>query len=316
MITVDRAKRLLRGAVVPLISVFRAKDRTLDEETTAANVQWILDKGAREGNSVFLAAGSGGDFPMMSLAERKKVIEIVCKTTAGRVPVIASAQSNDIRESIELCQFCEEAGVVGVQLSGPYYYDGRPEDALAWMKEVARHTQIGFLVYNNWYTGYNMPLDLIEQMLDIPNSIGIKWSSPDFETFANGVRRFRARAAIIDNNLSVTSFNPIAHMLGATAFVSQLLHFYPERAWQVWDLMEAGHYVEAQKAYDEFMVPYLALTRQVEAGTSGEGVFVRAAMATIGLPVGVSRLPSRDEAITPTIRDGLSALVGKFVALN
>jgi hypothetical protein len=40
-----------------VVSVFRAKDRSLDTETTVVNVQWIIDWGARAGNTVFLPAG-------------------------------------------------------------------------------------------------------------------------------------------------------------------------------------------------------------------------------------------------------------------
>ena len=245
---------------------------------------------------------------MMSLQERKQVIAAVCQVSAGKVPVIASAQSNDIRESIELCQFCEEMGVVGVQISGPYYYEGRPDDVIAWMEEVARHTEVGFLVYNNWYTGYDMPLDLIDRLLDLPNSVGVKWSSPSIYTFYDGFRRFGSRAVVVDNNMLPT----VPHMLGCRAFVSQLPHFYPERAWQVWDLLEAGQYFEAQQVLDEFMVPYFEIIGKIEATTAGEGVEVRAAMAAIGLPVGVSRLPSRNAAVTPEIREGFSQLMARF----
>jgi dihydrodipicolinate synthase/N-acetylneuraminate lyase len=308
MMTLEEARRRLRGAVLPVVTVFREGDRALDLETTGANVQWIIDRGAREGNTVFLAAGSGGDFTMLNLQERKAVIEKICQVAGGRVPVIASAQSNDIREVIELCQWCEGLGVVGVQISGPFYYDGRPDDVIDWMEEVARHTGVGFLVYNNWYTGYNMSLDLIDRLLNIPNSVGVKWSSPNIYTFYDGFRRFGPRAVVVDNNMMPV----VPHMLGCRAFVSQLPHFYPERAWKVWELLEAGRYLEAQQTFDEFMVPYWELINRIEAQTAGEGVEVRAAMKAIGLPAGVSRLPSRDAAATPEIAEGFRALMARF----
>jgi len=245
---------------------------------------------------------------MMSLQERKQVIETICRTAGGKVPVIASAQSTDIRETIELCQFCEEQGVVGVQIAGPFYYDGRPDDVIAWMEEVARYTRVGFIIYNHWYTGYDMPLDLIERLLDIPNSIGVKWSSPNVSTFYSGIRRFLPRAVVIDNGL----WPVVPHMLGCRAFFSWLPPFYPERAWRVWDLLEQGHYLEAQQEFDEFMVPFSELIGKIEATTSGQGLLTRTAMAAIGLPVGVSRLPSRDEAVTAEIHQGFRELMTRF----
>jgi dihydrodipicolinate synthase/N-acetylneuraminate lyase len=202
----------------------------------------------------------------------------------------------------------EDLGVDAAQISGPYYYDGRPDDVVAWFEEVARQSQLGFAVYNNWYTGYNMPLDLIDQLLDIPNSVGVKWASPDMGVSYGGIRRFIQRVAVVDNSL----WPVLPHMLGCRAFVSHVPNFYPEHAWRVWELMEQGRYFEAQQAHDGLMVPYLDLVRQIQRATTGEGVFVRAAMEAAGRPAGRSRLPSRDDAVTPEVRDGFRALLGEF----
>jgi len=307
MITVEEARQRLRGVVCAIPTIF-SEDRSVDLETTTANVQWLLDRGARQGNTIFIACGAAGEFPMMNVAERKQVIGAICQTVAGKVPIIASVQSNDIRETIELCQFCEGQGVAGVQIAGPYYYDGRPGDVIAWLMEIARHTQVGFLIYNHWYTGYNMPLDLMERLLDIPNSVGVKWSSPDISTFYAGIRRLLPRAAVIDNGL----WPVVPHILGCRAFFSWLPPFYPERAWRVWDLLEEGHYAEAQRTLDEFMVPLGALFAKIDAGTGGQGLLIKAAMQAMGLPVGVSRLPSRDEAVTPEIRREMCELMERF----
>ena len=308
MITLDEARQRLRGVVMAVPTIFRARDRALDLETTAANLQWVLDRGARGGNTILIAAGAAGEFPMMSLQERKQVIGTICRTAAGKVPVIASVQSTNILETIELCQFCEDQGVVGVQIAGPFYYDGRPEDVIAWIEEVARHTQVGFIIYNHWYTGYDMPLDLIERLLAVPNSIGVKWSSSNTSTFYIGIQRFLPRAVVLDNGL----WPVVPHMLGCQGFFSWLPPFYPERAWRVWELLEQGDYLQAQQLFAEFMVPLLKLFGKIEACTGGQGLLTRTAMAAIGLPVGVSRLPSRDEAITPEIREGFRELMTKF----
>ena len=156
-----------------------------------------------------------------------------------------------------------------------------------------------------------MSLDLIDQLLDIPNSVGVKWSSTNIYAFYDGIRRFLPRAAVVDNDMMPV----IPHMLGCRAFVSQLPHFYPERAWKVWAMLEAGQYLEAQQTFDEFMVPYWNLVNQIDAKTAGEGVYVRAAMQAIGLPVGVSRPPSRDAAVTPELRQGFRRLMEQFSVL-
>jgi dihydrodipicolinate synthase/N-acetylneuraminate lyase len=299
MLTPDQAKTRWRGVVAPLVTPFTARG-DVDLDALRANVQWLLDRGARQGNTVLLAAGSGGDFSVMTLEERKAVIRTIAEVAAGHLPIIAGAQSLDVRDCIALCQLCEDLGIDAVQISGPFYYGGHPGDVVAWMEELARHTQVGFALYNNWYTGYDMPLDLIEKLVEIPNVVGLKWSSPDIEVFQAGVRRFASRLAVVNN----TFVSILGHMLGCPAFISHFPNFYPEFCWQVWDLMEEHAYSEAQTLFDRVMTPYRELIAPIMRQTAGEAVFVRPAMAAVGLNGGHSRLPSRDTVVTPEMREG------------
>ncbi len=306
MLTAEQAKDWFKGVTVPLATIFH-KDGSLDLESTASNVQWLVDQGARQGNTILLTAGSGGDFTSLNTEERKQVIGAVAKIAAGKIPTIASVQSTDIRVTIELSQFCEEVGIDAVQMSGAYYYDGRPEDVIDWVEEVARHTKVGFAAYSHWYSGskYDLPIDVVERLLDLPNTIAVKWASPVIENFIEGVQKFEPRVAVIDNG-PIPIFG---HILGCKAFISHVPNYYPHHAWKVWDLMEAQRYQEAQKLYDEFMVPYMDLVGKIAAATAGEGVFVRPGLEAAGLPSGYSRLPSRDAAITDEVRDGFKRLL-------
>ena len=306
MISAERARANWRGVLAPLATPF-TEDGRLDLTTLQANVQWLLDRGARRGNTVVLAVGSGGDFPMMNLEERRQAITAIATVVDGQLPIIAGVQSLDIRETIELCQLCESLDIDGVQISGPFYYDGRPDDVIAWFTEVARHTRAGFAVYNNWYTGYDMPLDVIDALLELPNSVAVKWASPDIDVFQEGIRRFLPRVAVVNNTFNTI----IGHMLGSRCFVSHWPNFYPEFCWRIWDLMEAGNYGDAQVEFDRVMVPYRALVARIARETAGEGVFVRAAMAAVGLSGGSSRLPSRDAAVTPAIREAFRDLLAQ-----
>jgi dihydrodipicolinate synthase/N-acetylneuraminate lyase len=311
MLTPDQARERWRGVLIPLVTPF-AVDGSLDLVSLRANIEWLIGRGAKHGNSVLIAAGSGGDFTSMNIEERKTVIAAIAETVADRMPIIAGVQALDVRDTIDLCRCAEAHGIDGVQISAPFYYDGRPGDALAWFKAVAAETNIGFAVYNNWYTGYDMPIELVDQILDLPQSIGIKWASPSIDVFQAGVRRFLPRVPVINNTFNTV----IGHMLGSTCFVSHWPNFYPEFCWNLWDLMEAGDFGAAQKEFDRGMVPYQALVGKIARQTAGEGVFVRPAMAAMGLNGGHSRLPSRDEVVTPEIKAGFRDLLVQMGALS
>jgi 4-hydroxy-tetrahydrodipicolinate synthase len=311
MISAAEARARWRGVLAPLVTPFSA-DGSVDFAALRRNVEWLIGRGATDQNTVLLAAGSGGDFTSMNVEERKQVIATVAEVAAGRIPVIAGVQSLDVRDTIAICQACESLPVDAVQISGPFYYDGRPGDVIAWMELVARHTRIGLAVYNNWYTGYDMPLDLVEELVDMPSTVAVKWASPNVDIFLEGVRRFQSRVAVVNNTFNTV----IGHMVGSKVFVSHWPNYYPEFCWRLWGLMEAQLYHQAQEEFDRVNRPYQALVARIARQTGGEGVFVRPAMALVGLEGGVSRLPSRDEAVTPEIREEFRKILVQAGALG
>jgi 4-hydroxy-tetrahydrodipicolinate synthase len=306
MITREEAQARWRGVLIPLITPFK-EDGGLDLSALRHNVQWILDQGARLGNSIFLAAGSGGDFSVMSVDERKKVITAVAEVVGDQAPVIAGAQSCDIRDCIAIAQLCADLGVDAIQISGPFYYDIRTDDLVAWIETIASEADVGFAIYNHWYSGtkYDMPLDVLERLLEVQNSVGIKWASPDLKKFYEGLRRFLPHVAVVNNTFLAVE----AHMRGARTFVSHVPNYHPQFCFKVWELLEAQSYVEAREIYDAFMIPYGSVRGRISEKTAGEGVFVRPFMKLAGLDGGHSRLPSRDEAVTPDIMEDIEKLM-------
>ena len=306
MLTTEEAKNWFQGVTVPLPTIFH-KDGSLDLGSIISNVQWLINKGATQGNTILLIAGSGGDFTSLNTEERKQIIGAIAKLAKGKIPTIASVQSTDIRITIELSQFCEQVGIDAVQISGAYYYDGRPQDVIAWIEKVASQTKIGFAAYSHWYSGskYDLPVNVVEELLEIPNTIAVKWASPSLENFMDGVQKFAPKVAVIDNG-PIPIFG---HILGCKSFISHVLNYYPEHPWKIWDLMQSQNYQNAQNSYDEFMIPYTKLINNIAESTSGEGVFVRPGLEAVGLIPGYSRFPSRDEAVTNEIRDGFKQLL-------
>jgi len=312
LLTKEQTKKRYQGVCVPIATIYN-DDGSLDLDSLASNVQWMIDRGAKEGNTIFLAAGSGGDFTVLNVEERKQVISTIAEVSAGRIPCIAGVQSTDVRVTIEICQHAEKVGVELAQISGAFYYDPKPDDVIAWHKEVAKNTGIGFAAYSHWYSGskYDVPVDLIEALLDeIPNTIAVKWASPVVENYYRGMLSFIPKAAVVDNS----SLNLLGHVLGCRAFISHVPNFYPEFPWKVFDLYQQQRYEEGRKVYDEFMVPYSSILGQIGGATAGEGIFVKPWMEAVGLKGGRSRLPSRDEAVTPEIRKSVKDLLAKSQA--
>ena len=309
MITVEEAKAKMDGVVIPLTTIFK-EDLSLDVDATRENAQWIIDQGARPGNTVFIAVGSGGDFTVLSTEERKAAIKAISEVAVpGNIPTFASVQSTDIRTTIELCQWCEEVGVDIVQMSSAYYYDVHKGDIIAWVREVAKHTDVGFAAYSHWYSGskYDMTMDVAEEILKVRDTVAVKWGSPNIGNYLAGIKYFVPRAAVVNNG----PLNIYGYQLGARAWVSHVPNFYPQHSWAVHGLMAAGRYDEAQRVYDEFEIEYEEIRAMITSQTAGEGVFVRPFMEYMGRPSGPSRLPSRDEVVTDEVRKRVKDLMDR-----
>src|SRR5260370_21099922 len=96
-----------------------------------------------------------------------------------------------------------------------------------------------------------MPLDLVDALIDVPNTLAIKWSAPTIEVFMAGVRRFLPRVAVVNN----TFHTVMGHLLGCRVFVSHWPNFYPEFPWRVPPVMCPGFYPGAPRPLDPLTAP-------------------------------------------------------------
>ena len=309
MITIEEAKKKMDGVVIPLATIFK-DDLSLDVDATQANVQWIVDQGAKPGNTVFIAVGSGGDFTVLTTEERKAAIKAIADVAVpNNIPTFASVQSTDIRTTIELCQWCEKVGIDIVQMSSAYYYDVKKGDIIAWVNEVAKHTDVGFAAYSHWYSGskYDMTMDVAEEILKVKNTVAVKWASPNVANYLAGLKYFAPKAAVANNGpLTVHG-----HQLGAKAWISHVPNFFPQHSWKVHELMTAGNYDEAGKVLDDFDNDYSEILGDIGSRTAGEGVFVKPFMKYMGRPSGPSRYPSVDSVVTDEITRKIKKLMDR-----
>ncbi len=119
--------------------------------------------------------GSTGQGILFTEDQRKKVTEVVSKTTSGRVPVIVHVGALTTAESIRLAQHAERCGVDGISSVPPIYYSGNADMALEHYREIASSTGLPFFPYQ--LGDDSIPGDLysfIERLLKIPNVTGMK----------------------------------------------------------------------------------------------------------------------------------------------
>jgi len=277
-----------RGAFLPVLTIFD-DNRGLDLAATRRNVRHVIQCGAKVGNTVFLAVGAGGDFPMLATDERKRVAEAIVAEANARVPVIVGCQHTSTAAAIELARHAEEIGAEGVQVSPPFYYRPSDEDVYEFLKAISDSISIGMMVYHTWWLGFEMSMPLLERLASLEQVVSLKWSSPGIRTLVAGYRHFASRLAIVDN----TGLRVYPHILGANGYITHLASFWPQVEWETWDRLDRGEYREVQKMMDEHYVPWIEFRGKMGRVTGGEGNVVKAAMQLCGLDGGPVRPPTR-----------------------
>ena len=87
---------------------------------------------------------------------------------------------------------------------------------------------------------------------------------------------------------------PTSHMLGARSFESFVANYWPQWAIGLWQMLEAGRYVEAQREMVRVAMPLQRLWQEMETYTAGGGYPVKLCLELLGRDSSRDRPPTRD----------------------
>lgn len=290
----DRETRRDRlcGCYVTLPTMFRDEDLALDLQAIRRHVRYLIDSGIRTGTGVLLAGGAAGDFSTLTFDERVLLAEAVIAEANGDVPVVMGGQTTSTIELVELVRVATRIGAEYVQISPPYYFTHTEDDFYEHVAAAVDAADIGLVVYNTFFTSAPVSLGLIERLAHLPSVVGLKWSTPDtgFMEFEQVVARFSGELSVIDNQLRFV----VSHVLGARGIEVHVCNYWPQWGIRMWQHLESGRYVEAQRELVRVAMPFMALWREMEAYTGGDGYLDKLCMELVGLGSSRCRPPTRD----------------------
>lgn len=287
-----RAQSSVRGCYVTIPTMFQEPDLEVDLAAIRRHVSFLVEGGIRTGTGLVLAGGAAGDFSTMTLEERIRVAEAVVSEADGRVPVVMGAQTTSTRDLVDLAVGAEKVGAELIQVSPPYYFAHTEDDFFDYVMAAADAAEVGIIIYNTHWTSYGVSTAMVERLATIPNVVGLKWSAPDsgFMEFEQALSWFADRFAVIDNQLRFTT----SHMLGASAIEVHVCNYWPQWGVQLWELLESGEYVAAQTELVKVAMPFMALWKEMEHHTGGDGYLDKLCMELVGLGSSRCRPPTRD----------------------
>ena len=132
------------GVLPALVTPFTPDGAAVDHEALGALVERCVAAGA----GGLVPCGSTGEFPTLSSAERRAVVETTIATAAGRAPTVAGTGALSTRETIELSVHAEQAGAAAVMIVPPFYDPLSWPELLAHYADVAEAISIPIMYYN------------------------------------------------------------------------------------------------------------------------------------------------------------------------
>ena len=160
---------MFKGSYVALITPFT--NGAVDFDMLKKLVDWHV----AEGTHGLVPVGTTGESPTLTHTEHGAVVAAVVKATAGRVPVIAGAGSNNTAEGIELIRHAQAVGADAALVVTPYY--NRPTQAGLIAHFTALHdaADLPIVIYNiPGRSVVDMTPETMGTLAKLPRIIGVK----------------------------------------------------------------------------------------------------------------------------------------------
>ena len=227
----------LEGVIPPMITPFDSNGE-IDEKA----LRKVVDFLSKNVHGLFLC-GTYGSGPLMSVEQRKKVVEITIDEVRGKIPVIVHVGAASTDASIELAKHAEKTGAVCVASVPPYYYRPSERDIIYHYERLVKAISIPVYVYNNPKTvGYGISSELMSKIADVGVQ-GVKDSSFDMMVFAEFQRKLGNRG--FDIVMGTEALFLLASVLGAKAFIPGLGNAFPEICVELYEACMKRNYENA-----------------------------------------------------------------------
>src|SRR5437660_6347159 len=193
-----RNTMLLQGIFPPITTPFYPEGQVYYKK-----LEHNVERFSRTPVAGIVVLGSTGEALMLSDQERRDVLKVARQAAAPNKVLIAGTGIESAIETLRLTEYAAELGYDVAMVRTPHYYKKQmaPANILAFYRTVADRSPIPIVIYNfPQATGYDIPAEVVIELAEHPNLIGIKESSGDVEK----VRKMVAATRHVKRSATVT----------------------------------------------------------------------------------------------------------------
>jgi dihydrodipicolinate synthase/N-acetylneuraminate lyase len=196
---------LLHGIFPPITTPFYP-----DGNVYYKKLESNVERYSRTPVAGIVALGSTGEAILLSDQERRDVLKSAREFTAPNKVLIAGTGIESAIETLRLTEYAAELGYDVAMVRTPHYYKAQmaPANILSFYRTVADRSPLPVIIYNfPQATGYDIPVELVIELAEHPNLIGIKESGGDVEKvrkMVEGTRHIKRSATVTETFDAVT----------------------------------------------------------------------------------------------------------------
>jgi len=155
-----------------------------DERVYLRNLEANIARYSRTLLSGMLLLGSTGEAPELDDGETREVLRVAAEAAAPEKVLIAGVGRESVKATVALAEAAAELRYDVVLVRTPTYYASQmsPSAVLHYFRCVADRSPLPVLIYNiPRCVPYNIPAELVAELAQHPNILGIKDSSGSLE---------------------------------------------------------------------------------------------------------------------------------------
>jgi len=211
----------------------------------------LIDTQIENGTDAIVICGTTGEASTMTDQEHRECIRYAVKHTAGRVPVIAGAGSNDTAYAVELSKEAEEMGADALLHVTPYYNKTTQKGLIAHFNAIADAVNIPIILYNiPGRTGMGIEVATVKELAKHKNIAAIKEASGNISYAAKLIAECGSDIDVYSGNDDMIV--PLMS-LGAKGVISVLSHVLPKETHDMVQLCLDNNFAEATKLQIEYL---------------------------------------------------------------
>ena len=176
----------IEGIITAVLTPYK-QDESLDTASLGRLLKMNMDKGI----GGFYVCGSTAEAFLLTLNERKQILEATMETAGGKKTVIAHVGCMSQNDAIELAKHAEKAGADAISSVAPFYYNYSFEEIKAYYFALADAVSLPVMIYNfPAYSGVNLTTDQLGEFLSDRRFAGVKHTSSNFYMLERLITRF------------------------------------------------------------------------------------------------------------------------------